>query len=136
MYHLQCMSKNICCLGHRKVEILYQRSSEIFGSNMRSFPFAFGWVIRLKWDCFISEGNCLPGEAKFVWLILLTVVEPRILPDFQLQEALQHPVVRMLIKTKWISYRHFFLRWIIFTFLTMFVSLDHLPKCTGAVHHN
>ena len=92
--------------------------------------------IRLKWDCFIGEGNCLPGEAKFIWLILLIIVVPKILPDFELQEALQHPVVRMLIKKKWKSYGHFFLRWIIFTFLTMFVSLDHLPKCTGAVHKN
>ena len=29
---------------------------------------------------------------------------------FYFQEALQHPVVRMLIKTKWQSYGHWFLR--------------------------
>ncbi|PFX14913.1 hypothetical protein AWC38_SpisGene20897 [Stylophora pistillata] len=40
------------------------------------------------------------------------------------KEALQHPVVRMLVKTKWKSYGHFFLRQIPFTFLMMFVSLQ------------
>ena len=31
--------------------------------------------------------------------------------DFHFQEALQHPVVRMLIKRKWQDYGHWFLRY-------------------------
>ena len=43
-------------------------------------------------------------------MIYVTSSCAKILLDFELQEALQHPVVRMFIKTKWKSYGHFFIR--------------------------